>query len=328
VDLLRRLGLAATCNPMGAVKWPEQFVTYFVGADVVIPPDNDKPGRDHALDVARKLHLARSIKIVELPGLKPKEDVKEWLDRGGTVDALAALVADAPEFVDKPEPESPEPKPAKTTTGTDELTSLNEIDASVKAKGFPFTTYEEARTGSASPRWLLKFLLAYNERSGWVGPPGSLKSGILTALAHAVASGEDWCGKRNKGKCAVIYFALERADLVKRRLRAYADETGLVDLPVVVVGQTINFMDGNVANELIATIDEVEKRFGIKVGLLIIDTLAKAIAAGAVKLRTDGHPIGWCPCPSGKANGQCPDNVRHCPNVRAFRLYAEWRSFP
>jgi hypothetical protein len=328
VDLLRRLGLAATCNPMGAGKWPEQFVTYFVGADVVIPPDNDKPGRDHALDVARKLHLARSIKIVELPGLKPKEDVKEWLDRGGTVDALAALVADAPEFVDKPEPESPEPKPAKTTTGTDELTSLNEIDASVKAKGFPFTTYEEARTGSASPRWLLKFLLAYNERSGWVGPPGSLKSGILTALAHAVASGEDWCGKRNKGKCAVIYFALERADLVKRRLRAYADETGLVDLPVVVVGQTINFMDGNVANELIATIDEVEKRFGIKVGLLIIDTLAKAIAAGAVKLRTDGHPIGWCPCPSGKANGQCPDNVRHCPNVRAFRLYAEWRSFP
>jgi 6,7-dimethyl-8-ribityllumazine synthase len=126
----------------------------------------------------------------------------------------------------------------------------------------------------------LKFLLAFNERSGWVGPPGSLKSAILTSLTHAVASGQDWCGKRNKGKCAVIYFALERADLVKRRLRAYADEDGLVDLPIVVVGQTINFMDGNVANEIIATIDEVEKRFGIKVGLLIVDTLAKAIAAG------------------------------------------------
>jgi hypothetical protein len=149
-----------------------------------------------------------------------------------------------------------------------------------KAKGFAFVTYEEARTGSASPRWLLKFLLAYNERSGWVGPPGSLKSAILTALAHAVASGQDFCGKRNKGKCAVIYFALERADLVKRRLRAYADKDGLVDLPIVVVGQTINFMDWNVAEEIIATIDEVEKRFGIKVGLLIVDTLAKAIAAG------------------------------------------------
>jgi AAA domain len=152
--------------------------------------------------------------------------------------------------------------------------------AKQKTKGFSFVTYEEAKTGSASPRWLLKFLLAYNERSGWVGPPGSLKSAILTALAHAVASGQDWCGKRNKGKCAVIYFALERADLVKRRLRAYADEDGLVDLPIVVVGQTINFMDGNVAEEIIATIDEVERRFGIKVGLLIVDTLAKAIAAG------------------------------------------------
>jgi DNA primase len=72
VDLLREMGAAATGCPMGAGKWPENFCTYFAGADVAIVPDNDKPGSDHAHDVARKLHNARSIKIVELPGLTPK----------------------------------------------------------------------------------------------------------------------------------------------------------------------------------------------------------------------------------------------------------------
>jgi hypothetical protein len=148
------------------------------------------------------------------------------------------------------------------------------------AKGFSFVTYAEAKAGSSAPRWLLKFLLAYDERSAWVGAPGSLKSAILIALAHAVASGNSFLGRRNKGACAVIYFALERADLVKRRLRAYAEREGRGDLPVAVVGKTINFMDEKVVTEIVATIDAVEKTFGIKVGLLIVDTLAKAIGAG------------------------------------------------
>jgi hypothetical protein len=38
VDLARDMGLAATCAPMGAGKWPEHFVTYFAGADAVIVP--------------------------------------------------------------------------------------------------------------------------------------------------------------------------------------------------------------------------------------------------------------------------------------------------
>jgi hypothetical protein len=145
---------------------------------------------------------------------------------------------------------------------------------------FPFTTFADACAAAAAKLWLFKYLLARGETSAWVGPPGSLKSAILIALAYALATGQDWCGKRNKGRCAVIYFALERPDLTKRRLRAYAERDGEIDAPIAVVSRTINFMDPKVVADVIATIDAVEKRFGIPVGLIIIDTLAKAIAAG------------------------------------------------
>jgi hypothetical protein len=109
---------------------------------------------------------------------------------------------------------------------------------------FPFTTYSNAATISATKAQLLKGLLAIGETSAWVGAPGSLKSSLLASVAHAVAKGDEWCGKLNKGRKAVIYFALERADLVKRRLRALAERKGDKDenVPIVVVAKTIDFM--------------------------------------------------------------------------------------
>jgi hypothetical protein len=145
-----------------------------------------------------------------------------------------------------------------------------------KPKGFPYTTYRAAWSATVSKQWILKGLLACGETSGWVGPPGSLKSSIVTAMAKACAAGEDWCGKRNKGACGVIYFALERGDLVKQKLRYYPEE----DLPIAVVSLTINLMDENVVDEIVATIENVEREFDTTVGLLIFDTLPKGIAAG------------------------------------------------
>lgn len=89
------LGLVATCNPGGAGNWPRQkgFSKPLSGRSVVILPDNDQAGRNHALDVAGKIHgLAASIKIVELPGLPDKGDVSDWLASGGTREQLLALV--------------------------------------------------------------------------------------------------------------------------------------------------------------------------------------------------------------------------------------------
>src|SRR5437899_1684389 len=63
---------------------------------VVILPDNDQPGRDHAAVVARSLRdLTISLKVVELPGLPPKGDVSDWLAAGGDKAQLLRLVQEA-----------------------------------------------------------------------------------------------------------------------------------------------------------------------------------------------------------------------------------------
>ncbi len=114
---LERLGLAATCNAGGADngkgrKWLPAFGRYFGGADVVVLPDNDDPGRTHAAHVARTLaDTARSVRIVELPGLPPKGDVSDWLAAGGTVEALDRLADAAPVFQAEAAPVWDEPPP-------------------------------------------------------------------------------------------------------------------------------------------------------------------------------------------------------------------------
>lgn len=77
---LIQLGLPATTNPGGALKWRDEYSEPLRGAKVVILPDNDQPGQQHAEQVARSLAgVAREIKIIRLPGLPEKGDVSDWI---------------------------------------------------------------------------------------------------------------------------------------------------------------------------------------------------------------------------------------------------------
>jgi len=104
-DRLASLGLVVTCNPGGASKrgarskWRSGFNRYFEQRDVVIVPDNDDVGRDHARSIARNLApVAARVRILELPRLPPKGDVSNWLDAGGTREELERLAVAAPLF--------------------------------------------------------------------------------------------------------------------------------------------------------------------------------------------------------------------------------------
>jgi len=99
VENLARLGIVATCNPGGAGKWRDAYADQLVGAEVVVLPDHDKAGRDHAEAVARSLvgKTAR-VRLLELSGLPDKGDVTDWLTQGGTGDGLNALVEAAPDW--------------------------------------------------------------------------------------------------------------------------------------------------------------------------------------------------------------------------------------
>ena len=95
VQTFERLGLTATCNPGGAGKWRDDYSKQLAGATlVVIVPDNDKAGLDHAAQVADSLARAGVPHVlVELPDLPDKGDASDWFASGHTVDELKAIVA-------------------------------------------------------------------------------------------------------------------------------------------------------------------------------------------------------------------------------------------
>ena len=95
-DRLAANGLVATTNSEGAGKFKAELAPHFAGRRVVIIPDNDKPGQDHADDVAKKLDgVATAVVILALPGLGPKGDVSDWMAQGGSAFDLQQLAEQA-----------------------------------------------------------------------------------------------------------------------------------------------------------------------------------------------------------------------------------------
>ena len=93
---------------MGAGKWRKDFGPIFDGADVVICGDNDEPGRDHVLKVARMLkdHAAR-IRLLDLkpiwPQIEESNDITDWFEAGHKVEELWQHVEQLPTWdADKP----------------------------------------------------------------------------------------------------------------------------------------------------------------------------------------------------------------------------------
>lgn len=91
VDTLWRLGRAATCNPMGAGKWRDEFSKWFAGRKVVVFWDNDQVGREHAQKVAGSLHAVGCvIRVLGMPG--GHHDVSDFVAAGGTWKELSVAI--------------------------------------------------------------------------------------------------------------------------------------------------------------------------------------------------------------------------------------------
>jgi hypothetical protein len=99
-DALHAIGLPATTSPAGAGKWRGEYAGQLKAAAVdrvVILPDADDAGRQHADIVSQSCHSAGlAVKVITLPNLPPKGDVSDWLAAGGTRPALLELVKAEP----------------------------------------------------------------------------------------------------------------------------------------------------------------------------------------------------------------------------------------
>jgi len=97
-DRLHAAGLLATTNSGGAGNWNAKLNHWFKDRDIVVLPDNDTAGGQHATKITAHLKdTARTMRVVRLPGLPDKGDVSDWL-KANSVEDLRALVGGAAEL--------------------------------------------------------------------------------------------------------------------------------------------------------------------------------------------------------------------------------------
>jgi len=179
VETLKGIGLVASCNPLGAGKWKPDYNQYFKGKKVVIIPDADKPGRDHALQVAKNLKgIAESVKVVELPELPEKGDVTDWLAQGGTKEKLTELIKQTPEWEE----------PKETAELIHLLPTLSEIAAL-----------------DLKVEYLLEGLIPQDSITILYGKGGRGKSTLMMQIGYCISKGIAFEGLATK-KATVVYI--------------------------------------------------------------------------------------------------------------------------
>jgi hypothetical protein len=91
-------GAIATCNPMGAGKWRDEYTGMLAGAAVVIVADRDQAGRAHAAAVRDAVSsVARSVVVVEPAAGK---DAYDHLAAGLTLGQLVPWQSDTQRLLD------------------------------------------------------------------------------------------------------------------------------------------------------------------------------------------------------------------------------------
>jgi putative DNA primase/helicase len=90
-DRLRDNGFVATTNAGGAkAPWLPQYTEALRGREVILIPDNDLPGRQRLVTIARAL-LGYASRIIVLE-LSDGKDVSDWFDRGHSEVELVHLI--------------------------------------------------------------------------------------------------------------------------------------------------------------------------------------------------------------------------------------------
>lgn len=260
-DNLWALGIPATCNAMGAGKWPEGLSQSLAGADVVLLPDNDDVGEAHMAAVAADLAThASSVRLVHLPDLPPKGDVSDWLQAGHSADELYAVV-------DR------------------EGAAFGEA---LKRLHFGSVWFAEAERVLDEVEWLVYGLLTVEDMSLVYGESRSGKSFFATHLAMGIAQGIEVLGRRTD-RGGVIYLAAEGKRGFKKRLKAYSRKHGLdagMPLPFVLVPAAIDLYakDGPDLTTLLTDMVQIEAQmrdeFDTRTALIVVDTWA-AVSPGA-----------------------------------------------
>ncbi|MGO9370828.1 MAG: AAA family ATPase, partial [Syntrophobacteraceae bacterium] len=152
-------------------------------------PDNDAPGMKHAQSIAAGLiKVAKSVRILNLPDLKPKGDVSDWLQNGGTKEYLRELLELTPLFT----------RPGQKKSNPLNLPPLPDV----------FTAADLERMSFPEPVWIVPGLIPEGVTL-LAGKPKTGKSYAAMNIGLALACGGKALGKTDVQKQGVLYLCLE-----------------------------------------------------------------------------------------------------------------------
>jgi RecA-family ATPase len=221
-DALYERGLIATTNPGGAGKWQASLCGHFHGRDVVILPDNDPPGEEHAADVQRKLQgIARTVVTLRLPDLPPKGDVSDWFAAGGTAEELEHLTAAAQA---QPVEHKPNGQAGAHATGVADGHTSN---------GPQQVEWRNVRLASWAGRtipereWIMPGWIPLEQTTGLYGEAGRNKTDFLLQLLMATSRGLPFCGYPLTPGPAYGLFCEDTEHEIVRRAHRIASHYGL-----------------------------------------------------------------------------------------------------
>jgi putative DNA primase/helicase len=212
VESLRKLNVPATCNPGGASgpgqqsKWKSEYSEFLHGADIIIVPDNDDPGRAHADAIARmSAGIVKRIRILNLaqywPDCPKGGDISDWLAAGHSREELDNLIEQAqePELCERP------------ALGK-KAHLISRCAAEIEPKRIDF---------------LWPGRVARGKHTAIAGEPGDGKSQLSVYVAATISRGGEWpCGEGSAPIGNVIILnAEDGADdtVVPRLIAAGAD---------------------------------------------------------------------------------------------------------
>lgn len=129
------------------------------------------------------------------------------------------------------------------------------------------------------PTWLIHEMIAEEGLTVLYGDPGAGKSFVALDMALRVAHGMDWHGTAAKAT-GVLYIAGEGARGLGKRVKGWRREHGMdgVDAPFLLLPIAVQLLDEKERAKLIRTIDAGLTRAGFAIGLIVIDTVSRALA--------------------------------------------------
>lgn len=273
---LAEAGVVATCRPAGSSKFEDELAQYFKGKRVYIVPDNDKPGIEYAQMALDALQSVCEASVHHLcRGMASKADVTDYVDLHGSEGILDAIRAAGPvEAV----PDDPQPDDILPLLGWDDLTIQTEA-----------TDFVEN-------------LLEHTAMSVVYGPSNVGKTFVAMDIGIHVALGRPWFGLDTE-QGPVLHLVMEGKGGVAKRRQAFVNHHGIKQrVPFWFVPTGVNFFDSEAdMTKLKATLRYIEKREGQRVTMVIVDTLARAIAGAN---ENSGEDMGVV--------------VKNCDELRAF----------